>query len=161
MRGNNPINPAQCHVRPAVPADESAMLAIAQDAFACYLPRMDRPPFPMLADYGKFIGSGQAWLAETHGEIAAILVLVPKSEDLMLDAIAVKSCYQKNGLGRLLINFALARARECGAKNLKIYTNAAMTENLLWYEKLGFTEIGRGVENDYNRVWMQKSLYPD
>jgi len=35
------------------------------------------------------------------------------------------------------------------------------TENLAIYRRLGFTEIHRGEENGYRRVYMAKRLRPD
>lgn len=151
---------ANCEIRLANMADENVIVEIAKAAFACYLPRMDRPPFPMLANYAGFINLRQAWVMEAGAQIIAFLVLADEPDgSIMIDTIAVLPCFQQKGLGRLLVEFAVNHALQKKADRVRVYTNAAMIENLRWYEKLGFYEIGRKVENGYNRVWLEKKLY--
>lgn len=42
-----------------------------------------------------------------------------------------------------------------------LYTNVVMTENIRWYEKLGFVETKRVREQGFSRVYMQKVLGSD
>jgi hypothetical protein len=48
--------------RPATAADLPAIREVAAAAYARYLSRMDRPPAPMLADYGAAVRAGQLWV---------------------------------------------------------------------------------------------------
>jgi hypothetical protein len=50
-------------IRPAPPADEPAIRACAEAAFAPYIPAIGRPPAPMTADYGAAIAAGEAHVA--------------------------------------------------------------------------------------------------
>jgi ribosomal protein S18 acetylase RimI-like enzyme len=52
--------------------------------------------------------------------IAAIIVLLPKPDFLLLDNIAVRRDCQGRGLGRQLIAFAEAEARRMGFAELRL-----------------------------------------
>jgi ribosomal protein S18 acetylase RimI-like enzyme len=40
----------------------------------------------------------------------------------------------------------------------QLYTNVKMARNIGWYERLGFVETRRGVENGFERVYFRKAL---
>ena len=146
-------------IRKAETGDGKSLHEIAQLAFAPYLERMDRPPAPMLADYGELIAKGDAWILELDGRIAAFAILKDEEDGwLLLDIVAVNPAFQKRGLGRQLVNFAMETAKDRCQKGARLYTNAAMIENLEWYPKLGFREIGRKRENGYDRVWFEQEI---
>ena len=54
--------------------------------------------------------------------------------------------------------FAEQYARERGLRELRLYTNKVMVENLAFYQRLGFVEVERRVDDGYHRVFMRKSL---
>jgi GNAT superfamily N-acetyltransferase len=124
-----------------------------------YVERIGKPPGPMLDDYGALIADGIiSVLEDSDGTIAAIIVLLPKPDHLLLDNIAVRPDHQGQGLGRQLIAFAEDEARRLGYAELRLYTHEAMTENITLYGRLGFVETGRGQKAGYNRVFMTKRL---
>ena len=90
--------------------------------------------------------------------IAAIIVLLPEPDHLLLDNIAVLPDRQGQGLGRQLIAFAEDEARRLGYAELRLYTHEKMTENIALYTRLEFEETGRGREAGYDRVFMTKRL---
>lgn len=143
-------------LRAATGADVPRIEAIVRDAYAHYLPRMDRPPGPMLDDYAAHVAAARVTVAEVDGEIAAILVLVPSSDHLLLDNVAVATAFQGRGLGRALIAHAEATARTCGLTEIRLYTNVVMTENIAFYAQLGFVETHRAEQAGYQRVFMRK-----
>jgi ribosomal protein S18 acetylase RimI-like enzyme len=146
-------------IRRARPEDREAVEAIVRDAYSIYIPRMGKPPGPMLDDYDVLIADGAVSVLEANdGLIAAILVLLPKPDHLLLDNIAVRTDCQGQGLGRQLIAFAEAEARWLGHRELRLYTHETMSENIALYTRLGFIETGRGQEAGYDRVFMTKGL---
>ena len=146
-------------IRLAVPADSAAVEHIVHEAYAIYVDRIGKPPGPMLDDYAALIDAGAVSVLETdHGEIAAIIVLLPKPDHLLLDNIAVRRDYQGQGLGRRLIAFAETEARRLGLHEVRLYTHQMMTENIALYARLGFVETGRGHDAGYDRVFMTKAL---
>ena len=124
-----------------------------------YIERIGKPPGPMLDDYGALIADGVISVSEdSDGTIAALIVLLPKPDHLLLDNIAVRPYRQGRGLGRQLIALAEAEARRLGHAELRLYTHQKMTENIALYARLGFVETGRGQEAGYDRVFMTKRL---
>ncbi len=93
-----------------------------------------------------------------QGEIAGLMVLLPKADHLLLDNVAVTPERQGSGLGRRLVTFAEAVALRLGYTEIRLYTNVAMHENLRIYAELGYQECGRGEEDGFQRVFMKKHL---
>jgi len=132
--------------------------AIVEQAFRHYIPRIGKPPGPMLDDYSAQVSDGVVWVIEEGSTIAGIIVLLPRSDHLLLDNIAVVPARQGSGLGRRLIAFAEAEAMRRGYREIRLYTHVTMTENQRLYAAIGYDEIGRGTEAGYERVFMRKRL---
>jgi ribosomal protein S18 acetylase RimI-like enzyme len=149
-------------IRRAGPHDRAAIEAIVAAAYAKYVVRIDQPPGPMLDDYAALIEAGaiDVW-AEPDGAVTALIVLLPQSDHLLLDNIAVRPDRQRQGLGRRLMGFAEGEARRLGHVELRLYTHQTMTENIALYRRLGFVETGRGRQGGYERVFMTKRLADD
>ena len=146
-------------IRRARTGDQAAVEAIVTAAYMPYIERIGKPPGPMLDDYGALIAEGTvSLLDDAAGDIAAIIVLLPKPGHLLLDNIAVLPDRQGQGLGRQLIDFAEAEARRRGYAELRLYTHEKMVENIALYRRPGFEETGRGREAGYDRVFMTKRL---
>ena len=135
------------------------MAACVEAAYSPYLERMNGlPPGPMLRDYRAEILTHEAYVLESGGALAGILVLEHDGEHFLLDNVAVAPDYQKRGYGRRLIAFAEIRARELGFDSVALYTHVTMTENIALYESLGFVEVERAWSGPYERVYMRKAL---
>ena len=142
--------------RPATAADLPAIREVAGAAYASYLSRMDRPPAPMLADYGAAVDTGQLWV--TGRPVTGLIELTEAGDALHVGNVAVRPGSQGTGLGRLLMDFAERRAILLGLTRLSLYTNEVMTENQAIYAHLGYHEVGRHTEDGYRRVYMEKLL---
>jgi ribosomal protein S18 acetylase RimI-like enzyme len=142
--------------RPATAADLPAIREIVAAAYARYLSRMDRPPAPMLADYGAAVDAGQLWMAGQP--MAGLIELTEDGDALHVGTVAVHPGSQGTGLGRLLMDFAERRAILLGLTRLSLYTNEVMTENQAIYTHLGYREVDRHAEDGYRRVYMEKLL---
>ena len=90
--------------------------------------------------------------------IAAIIVLLPGANHLLLDNIAVSPARQGLGLGRRLLAFAEAEALRRGYHEIRLYTHKTMVENQRLYASIGYEEMGRGTQAGYDRVFMRKQL---
>jgi len=145
-------------IRPARPADADWARAVVRRAYALYVPRMGKEPAPMLADYGALITAGEVCVLEDAGAPAALIVIYPKEDALFIENIAVDPSAQRKGHGRALLGFAEREAQRLGLKFLRLYTNAAMTENLTYYPSLGFRETERREEDGYKRVFFEKRV---
>jgi ribosomal protein S18 acetylase RimI-like enzyme len=146
-------------IRLATAADRDTIETIVREAYSIYIERIGKPPGPMLDDYAALIkAAAVSVLADLDGGPAAIIVLLPKPDHLLLDNIAVRRSRQGQGFGRRLIAFAEAEARRHGVDEIRLYTHATMTENIALYTRLGFVETGRGHDAGYDRVFMTKRL---
>jgi ribosomal protein S18 acetylase RimI-like enzyme len=145
-------------IRPARPGEAEALRDVVHAAYRHYIPRIGKPPGPMLDDYAARIADGQAWVLEDAGGIAGILVLEETPEGFLLDNIAVAPEGQGKGYGRALIEFAEAEARRRGFVEIRLYTHELMTENIALYTRIGFVETHRISEKGYDRVYMTKQL---
>lgn len=146
-------------VRPAALADKAAIERIVEVAYRIYIPRIGKPPSPMLDDYAARIAEGSVSVVEDgQGAIAGLIVLLPGADHLLLLNIAVHPDHQGRGLGRVLIAFAEQEARTRGYTEVRLYTHAKMTENIGLYTRAGFAEIGRAHEDGYDRVYMAKKV---
>jgi ribosomal protein S18 acetylase RimI-like enzyme len=90
--------------------------------------------------------------------IAAIIVLLPAPNYLLLYNIAVSPARQGLGLGRRLLAFAEDEASRRGYREIRLYTHQTMVENQRLYVSIGYEETGRGSEAGCNRVFMRKQL---
>ena len=142
--------------RPATAADVAAITALVRDAYAKYIPRMGREPYPMTADYAEAVRNQQVWVVEEGGQIIAVLGLIPEAGHMMVENIAVAVGRQSQGLGRRLLAFAEALRQ--GLPEMRLYTAQAMTENIGLYLRLGYVETGRKTVVDIPRVYMSKRL---
>ncbi|WP_055747655.1 GNAT family N-acetyltransferase [Brevibacillus choshinensis] len=118
----------------------------------------------MLADYKELISNNFVFIVtdrdELKGLIVGLIVLIPKDNYLLIENVAVHPTFQGQGIGRKLIEFAMSFAKEALFQEVRLYTNEFMTENLAYYPKLGFFELGRRTEDGYRRVYMSKPLIP-
>jgi len=150
------ITPGPVSPRPATAADLPAIRALIDAAYARYLTRMDKPPGPMLRDYGASVEAGTTWV--TDSPITAVLTLYPREGYLLIENIAVHPGAQGHGLGRVLMSFAEQEAGRRGLTRMALVTHEIMTENQAIYARLGYTEVERRAENGYRRIYMEKRL---
>jgi ribosomal protein S18 acetylase RimI-like enzyme len=148
-------------LRAAVPSDEARLREIARAAYAKYVPRIGREPMPMGADFAAEIAAGHAFVVESEGEVAGYMVAWAEPDAYFIDNIAVDPTRQGSGLGRELINRAVETARRHGLGAIRLYTNAAMHENLTLYSRIGFIETRRATEDGFDRVFMRWDLPAD
>lgn len=144
--------------RPARAADAKAVRALVREAYALYLPRMEREPAPMLADYEALIAQGVVSVVEVQSEIAGELVCYQRGTLWHVENVAVATNSQGQGIGRALMAVAGERALERGLASVELYINEVMTENLEFYRGLGY-EVGESIEEDgYSRIYLRKAL---
>jgi GNAT superfamily N-acetyltransferase len=148
----------QPRIRAATAADVPAIVEIVDHAYRHYITRIGKPPGPMLDDYAARVSEGAVWVLEEGAVIAAIIVLLPAPNYLLLDNIAVSPTRQGFGLGRRLLAFAEAEALRRGHREMRLYTHQTMVENQRLYTSIGYEETGRGTEAGYERVFMRKRL---
>jgi ribosomal protein S18 acetylase RimI-like enzyme len=146
------------HIRPAESRDVASIEALVEAAYAPYVSRIGRLPAPVTADYPTLIAARDVWVGVVDERVAGVLVIRSAGDVLRLENVAVGPAHQRRGLGRTLIAFAEERARKLGLQTVTLYTNEAMVENLRLYQRLGFVETERRVEEGFRRVYFRKRL---
>jgi len=145
-------------LRPAGPDDATALASIAAAAFARYIPRIGRPPAPMLADYTQVLATAEVWIAEDDGHPAGFAAIVEHDGHLLLEPLAVHPDHQGRGLGRALLDHVEDTARDRHLAQVRLYTHETMTENIALYRARGYLQTARRTEHGSPRVHLTKPL---
>ena len=150
----------EIQIRLAAPADATRVRAIAQAAYAEFVPVIGREPAPMIADFDAQIAAGEVevYVSEADGRVNGYIVCYPRGDHLMVENVAVEPATQGGGIGRALLAFAEAEARRHRLTAIELYTHAKMTRNLAFYPRLGFVETGRRREDGFDRVHFRREL---
>lgn len=138
--------------------DANAIRALVRVSYELYLERMEQEPAPMGADYPALISKSLVSVAQKGGKIAGILVCYPRNDALHVENVAVNPAYQGQGIGKALMNHAEEQAHSQNFKKIELYTHEVMTENLIFYEAIGFYIRERGIQDGYARIFLEKIL---
>ncbi len=149
---------AEPTLRRATAADAAAIRDLAEAAYRKYVPRIGRRPAPMDADYAALIEWANVWVLIDGEHLVGSVVTYPDGDHLLLDAVAVAPATQGRGFGSLLLRRAEDDARDAGLAEVRLYTNAAMTENLTFYPRHGYAETHRARQDGFDRVFFSKVL---
>jgi ribosomal protein S18 acetylase RimI-like enzyme len=145
-------------MRRAGPGDVDELGAIAAAAYQKYVCRIRKAPAPMTADYAQAVRDGQAWAALVDGQIVGFAIIIAQPGYLLLDNVAVLPAAQGRGIGARLLALAEEQARGLGLREIRLYTNEAMTENLACYPRHGYAETHRAEQDGFNRVFLRKPI---
>lgn len=146
-------------VRPATVADVPDIEQIVNDAYTPYISRIGRAPAPMTVDYQRLVATtSSASVLVENSSIVGVIVTVAQPGHLMIENVAVARTAQGRGHGRTLLEHAEQQARALGLLQIRLYTNAAMTENLTLYPRIGYVEVARRSEDGFERVYFTKDL---
>lgn len=145
-------------MRAATPDDVPAIETLVRNAYSKYIERIGKPPAPMSADYRQPVDEGDVWVLDLDGAVAGLIILTFKADHLLVSNVAVSPACQGRGLGAKLLAHAEAQARQRGFREMRLYTNELMHENLVVYGKLGWVEYNRAEQDGFRRVFMKKEL---
>jgi ribosomal protein S18 acetylase RimI-like enzyme len=146
-------------VRRAIATDVPSLQRIAEAAYSPYVARMGGlRPGPMETDYAGAVEDSEAWVAVEDGEVVGFLLLVPESDGMLLENVAVPPARHGRGVGRSLLELAEARTRAHDLHRIRLYTHETMVENQALYERIGYVETHRTTEHGFTRVFYEKQL---
>jgi ribosomal protein S18 acetylase RimI-like enzyme len=145
-------------IRLASALDLPRVVEVVSRAYEIYVSRISRRPAPMDADYGSLVSGHLVHVAIKEGEIVGVIVFEPCRDHLFIENVAVDPGHQREGIGRLLLLHAEQTARALGLPEIRLYTNAAMFENLALYPRLGYRKTHRTKEAGFDRVFFVKPL---
>jgi len=110
-------------------------------------PCADSDPAPMTDDYRRRVREGSVWVLLLGDQLVGFVVL-----ELQGDHVAVAPERQGCGLGRALMSFAETKAKECGYKEIHLYTNELMHQDPALYKRFGYQETARPFDSRFKRV---------
>jgi GNAT superfamily N-acetyltransferase len=139
-------------IRDFTSSDAEAINRLAVAAFAPFAPHYSDWP-AMAANLAKMSAlteSGEIIVAEDGGNIAGAVAYIPPNApkaayfDAALPIIrmlVVDPASRGKGIGRILTDECLARARRDGAKVMALHTSPIMTVALPMYLRMGFAKL--------------------
>ncbi len=142
--------------RPATAADLPRVHEVIAAAYAKYRTRMDILPAPVLRDYTGPVEQGLLWVV--GDPVMGLASLIPETDALLIENVAVHPDAQGTGLGRRLLEFAEQEAARHGLTRVRLYTHEVMTESQAVYARLGYQEVRRATEDGYRRIFLAKDL---
>lgn len=123
---------------PATAADADAVRCLTRDAYAKWVLLIGREPLPMLADYAAAVRDHRIDLVYRDGILVGLIEMIPESDHLLIENVAVSPAFQGQGLGRGLMAHAEQIAGVLGYREMRLYTNKAFAANVRLYQKLGY-----------------------
>jgi ribosomal protein S18 acetylase RimI-like enzyme len=144
--------------RRAGATDAIAVRELTRAAYAKWIPIIGREPKPMGADYDIAVRDHLVDVLVDGGDLVGLIEMIPSSDHLLIENVAVRPDSQGNGFGHRLMLRAEQVAQELRFAEVRLYTNSRFEENIRLYKRLGYTidsqdEIAGGF-----RVNMSKRL---
>jgi len=85
---------------------------------------------------------GQVFLAHIEGQTVGCVALIPMGDGVCeLSKMAVSPSCQGRGIGRKLLEHAIAQARKLSAKSLFLGSNSVLKNAVHLYESVGFRHV--------------------
>lgn len=89
--------------------------------------------------FKRALGEGSLWVAEVDGQLAGLVCAHATEESLYVDQLSVAREYQGRGIGRALMETAIAHAR-AHHPAISLITDREIPWNAPFYATLGFVE---------------------
>ena len=124
-------------LRRATSADFDAVVALQHAAYAPNQVVLGVLPIPLQADYVSIFKTLEVWLAESPAGLDGVLILEPRTADLLIWSIATEPARPHTGLGRDMLAWAEVRARQLGCDTMRLYTGTVFTQLVHWYGRHG------------------------
>ena len=145
-------------IREASTSNVDAVKSCVVAAFDIYTERIGKPPAPMLLNFPAEIEARHVWLAELSGQVVGVLVQYETEQGFYIDTFAVDPHLQGTGIGKALLQFAEQEALRRGYDSIYLCTNVKMTENQIFYPRIGYIEYERKFDGGYDRIFYRKQL---
>ena len=118
--------------------DAAAIRDLTRAAYAKWVPVIGREPLPMAADYDHAVRHHRIDLLRLDGDLAGLIEMIPATDHLLIENVAVALAFQGHGIGRRLMAHAEETARALGVSEVRLYTNKLFAANIGFYLALGY-----------------------
>lgn len=140
-------------IRRATQQDAPAFASCIDSAYSIYASRITDLP-AVSEGIAADIENHLVWVAVSGPMIAGGVVLILKGDFALLANIAVDPQWSGKGLGRRLMKRVETECRKTGIYQMRLSTHVKISENIRFYERLGWRQSG----GSGNKVHMQKKL---
>ena len=82
------------------------------------------------------------WVAEADGNVVGMAGLILHGDEGEVEPVVVASSYRSQGIGRQLVDCAVAHAREIGVRFLSVRPVARNLEAFSFFVEAGFNTVG-------------------
>ena len=107
-------------------------------------------------DYTGPVEQGLLWVI--GDPVTGLVSLIPETDTLLIENVAVHPDAQGTGLGRQRRVRRAGGLGRCLLTRVRLYTHEVMTESQAVYARLGYREDQRATEDGYRRIFMSKDL---
>jgi len=145
-------------IRRATADDAGSISRLVHRAYSKWIPVVGHEPKPMKADYLRAVDDHEVWVLDGERGCVAVLELIPGPDHLLVENVAVEPALQGQGLGRRLMHFAETEAARRGLDEVRLFTNERFTDDLTFYDRLGYTEFDREPYGDSRLVFLAKRV---
>ena len=138
------------HIREAKVDEHSVLSRLVRDSFRDVADRfrltlLNCPKHPSNCTdqwiQNDFARGVSYYILETTGKpIGCVALEKANSDTCYLERLAVLPQWRRQGLGRMMVDHVLARAKELDAQRVSIGIIAKQTELKAWYKEIGFRE---------------------
>ncbi len=125
-------------LRRAGAADAAAVRDLTREAYAKWVPLIGREPKPMVADYAVAVQRHLIDMLYVDGALAGLIEMIPESDHMLIENLAVSPAFQGRGLGHHLLSHAEALTASLGHSEVRLYTNKSFEANIAFYLKRGY-----------------------
>lgn len=101
------------------------------------------------------------WCAEHNGKIIGCIAIVGHEDKAQLRWFLINPLYRKMGLGKKLLNYALAFAKERGYKSIYLDTTSDLEKAISLYKKAGFMQVNEKPNNAWREGLMELEFSMD
>lgn len=143
-------------IRRATLADAPSLTRCIEAAYAGYVEQGLELP-PVSEGMAKEIRDNLVWVAVEGNLVLGGIILAVQGEAAHLRNVAVDPAHSGGGIGRALMDAAIAAARDAGHGTIRLATHKDIPRNVMLYRHLGWHVTGE----EGNKVFMARSLMPD
>jgi ribosomal protein S18 acetylase RimI-like enzyme len=135
-------------IRPANPGDDRALATLDRATWTTLTSPAPPPPEPDWSFLNEKVEIRDVLVAELDGEVAGyvrigrVFPIAASDHVLMITGIAVDPACQRRGIGRALLDAAVAEARARGVRRLTLRVLAHNEGAVRLYEQAGFVVEG-------------------
>jgi putative acetyltransferase len=127
-------------IRPFQPSDQPAAKALILAGLTAHWGQLDATLNRDLNDIARSYANATFLVACLNDELigtGALVALNPTTAEIKRMSVAAQ--YQRQGIGRLLLDHLLNQARAAGYRTIRLETTATWQQAINFYQKAGFT----------------------